>query len=70
MIEHIMRDEVFHSTLDWQSKAEFNRGAREAARLLAADRPAYKEWDRKMRDAFARMTSKAEATERAPAHEI
>ena len=29
-IESYMRDIVFHSTLDWQPKALFNKGAKEA----------------------------------------
>jgi hypothetical protein len=35
-IEDSMRDDVFHSTLDWLSAAEFERGAREAVALLIA----------------------------------
>ncbi|MFA5138315.1 MAG: hypothetical protein WC728_03700 [Elusimicrobiota bacterium] len=37
-IEDIMREDIFHSTLDWQSRAQFVRGAREAAELLKAYR--------------------------------
>ncbi len=29
-IEDYMRNIIFHSTLDWQTKAQFNKGAREA----------------------------------------
>ena len=29
-IENYMRDVIFHSTLDWQSKAQFNKGAKTA----------------------------------------
>lgn len=29
-LERIMREDVFHSTLDWQTKEEFDAGAREA----------------------------------------
>jgi len=29
-IENYMRDIIFHSTLDWQSKAQFNKGAKTA----------------------------------------
>lgn len=29
-VEDYMRDIIFHSTLDWQSKAQFAKGAREA----------------------------------------
>jgi len=34
-IEDIMRNDIFHSTLDWQSRAELMRAARTAAKLLA-----------------------------------
>ena len=37
-IEDIMREDIFHSTLDWQSRAQFVRGAREAAEMLKAYR--------------------------------
>ncbi len=33
-IEDSMRNDIFHSTLDWQTKAQFNRGAREAWELV------------------------------------
>jgi hypothetical protein len=29
-VEQTMRDTIFHSTLDWQDKETFDRGAREA----------------------------------------
>ena len=29
-LEEIMRNDIFHSTLDWQTKRQFNKGAREA----------------------------------------
>jgi hypothetical protein len=38
-IETHMREDVFHSTLDWQSKAQFNKGAREAFKLWCAFHP-------------------------------
>ena len=34
ILERIMREEVFHSTLDWQSRAEFRAGARKAQRIF------------------------------------
>ena len=37
-VEDIMREDIFHSTLDWQSRAQFVRGAREAVELLRAYR--------------------------------
>ena len=33
-VEDIMREDIFHSTLDWQSRAQFVRGAREAVEML------------------------------------
>jgi hypothetical protein len=41
MIEAIMRTEIYHSTLDWQSAAELADGARQAYQLLRANRPFY-----------------------------
>jgi hypothetical protein len=41
MLEEIMRNDVFHSTLDWQTRAEFRKGAKEAARLLEENRDLY-----------------------------
>jgi len=37
-VEDIMREDIFHSTLDWQSRVQFVRGAREAAEMLKAYR--------------------------------
>jgi hypothetical protein len=34
ILENIMRDEVFHSTLDWQGDAQFTAGARQALRIF------------------------------------
>lgn len=33
-VENIMREDIFHSTLDWQSRTQFVRGAREAVEML------------------------------------
>ena len=43
LIERIMRDEVFHSTLDWQSRAQLVAGARTASRMLDVDRAFFEE---------------------------
>jgi hypothetical protein len=40
LLENLMRDEVFHSTLDWQSAEELTRGAREAHNIYRSA-PAY-----------------------------
>jgi hypothetical protein len=37
-VEDIMREDIFHSTLDWQSRAQFVRGALEAVEMLKAYR--------------------------------
>lgn len=37
-MEDIMREEIFHSTLDWQTREQFVAAAREAHRLLNEDR--------------------------------
>ncbi|MFA6433729.1 MAG: hypothetical protein WCW52_03455 [Elusimicrobiales bacterium] len=34
-IEDIIRNDIFHSTLDWQSRAQLTRAAKTAAKLLA-----------------------------------
>jgi len=39
-IEDIMRNDIFHSTLDWQTRGQLVRAAKEAVGLLAAYRDA------------------------------
>jgi hypothetical protein len=38
LIEHIMRSDIFHSTLDWQSREQLMVGARAAHELLITNR--------------------------------
>ena len=33
-IEDVMRHTIFHSTLDWQTRAQFKRGARQALEVI------------------------------------
>jgi hypothetical protein len=40
-IEQIMREDVFHSTLDWQSHKQLRSAARRAHRLLTSNRELY-----------------------------
>jgi hypothetical protein len=54
ILENIMRDEVFHSTLDWQSAAEFRVGARKAHRIYQAN-AAFYDADRRLRRASFRL---------------
>lgn len=37
ILERIMRDEVFHSTLDWQTARQFRAGARKAWKIYSED---------------------------------
>jgi hypothetical protein len=41
LLENIMRQEVFYSTLDWQTRAEFDRGAKRAYTLYRRDSAFY-----------------------------
>jgi hypothetical protein len=52
LVEDIMRNEVFHSTLDWQSRAEFRRGAKKAWRIYQEDPEAYKAFRAQVQAAF------------------
>lgn len=61
MIEHIMREDIFHSTLDWQSRAELRRAARTAATILAEDRPLYEEYFTKTRAVIEEMRQAGKA---------
>jgi hypothetical protein len=62
MVEDIMRNHVFHSTLDWQSAAELQRGAHKAWAILEADRTIFEDHYRGMRAAFEQMKAKASAS--------
>ena len=55
MVEEIMRNHVFHSTLDWMSQMQFQRGAREAWELLESEREMFEDYYRKARQAFGEM---------------
>jgi hypothetical protein len=55
MIEDIMRDEVFHGTLDWQTAAQFRQGARRAAKILEQNRELFENFREQTRAAFEQM---------------
>jgi hypothetical protein len=55
MIEDIMRNEVFHSTLDWQTPAQFRKGARKAARMLEQNRELFENFRAQTGAAFEQM---------------
>lgn len=52
MVEDIMRNHIFHSTLDWQSAAELQREAHEAWAILEADRETFASHYRDVRRIF------------------
>ena len=41
IIENIMRDDIFHSTLDWQTSVQLSSAARQAFHLLNQNRDMY-----------------------------
>lgn len=41
ILERIMRDEIFHSTLDWPTKSQFSAAARKANKMYLANTPFY-----------------------------
>lgn len=58
VLERIMREDVFHGTLDWQTRSEFSRGAKKAHAIYLAD-AAFYDADMAMRRASFEL-SKAE----------
>lgn len=52
ILERILREEVFHSTLDWQSAAQLRAGARKAYRLYLGDTAFYDAFDRHHRASY------------------
>lgn len=57
ILENIMRDEVFHSTLDWQSFAQFREGARKAHRIYLEHAEFYDAASRHRRASFRLLTA-------------
>lgn len=73
ILEEIMRSEVFHSTLDWQSAAEFRSGARKAYRLYLADKAFYDANARWRRSVFRTLVAEqtlAQLREQLPAAKV
>lgn len=68
-IENIMRDEIFHSTLDWQSREQLADAARQAFARLNEDREMY-DRDQSCRIAmFQKLRTEADLREHdTPAH--
>lgn len=62
-IENIMREDIFHSTLDWQTRAQLEQAAREAHQLLNDNRELY-DLDHACRAAmFHKMRAEADLRE-------
>ena len=62
-IENIMREEIFHSTLDWQTREQLVQAAREAQQRLNEDRELY-DLDHACRAAmFHKMRAEADLRE-------
>jgi hypothetical protein len=59
IIEHIMRDDIFASTLDWQTRDQLRHAAREAFAILEEDRPLYVEYFARTRAFLKSMQSAA-----------
>lgn len=70
IIEDLMRSQIFHSTLDWVSERQFNKGAREAQRIFKNDRDFFLQAYADRRVLFHLWKAEAEATERAVTYEI
>jgi len=41
LVENIMRDDILHGTLDWQTRQQLKEAARQAFTLLQANRDLY-----------------------------
>ncbi len=55
IIEQIMREDIFGSTLDWQTRDQLRHAAHEALRMLEEDRPLYVEYFARTRAVFDSM---------------
>jgi hypothetical protein len=62
IIEELMRNHIFHSTLDWQSRSQLRQGARDAYRLFLDDREFFETHYRSAREFFLNTRSMEAAT--------
>ena len=53
VLEDIMRNDIFHSTLDWLDESTFNKGAREAEQLYVEVKRLAAQGDAEMRELLA-----------------
>ena len=70
LIEELMRNEVFHSTLDWQSAKQLEGGARKAKAIFEDDREFFLQVYAERRALFRKERREAEAAKNAAPHEI
>jgi len=70
IIEDLMRTQVFHSTLDWQSREQLREGAKEAFEMFSADREFFLTHYRNACAFVRRMKAEAETCENQPVYEI
>ena len=63
MVEDIMRQHIFHSTLDWQTKRQFQKGVVEAWQLLEEDRQMFEEYYAAMRKCLEETRTERVAAE-------
>lgn len=61
MIEDVMRNEIFHSTLDWQTRAQFRQGARKAAKVLEENRELFETYRARSHAVFEQTQQKRAA---------
>lgn len=54
-IERLMREHIFHSTLDWQTAEQLEQGAREAHALYKLAPPYFDTWSALLAAAYKRM---------------
>lgn len=70
IVEDLMRTQVFHSTLDWQSREQLRDGAKEAFEIFSADREFFLNHYRNASAFVQKMKAEAETLETHPAYEI
>jgi hypothetical protein len=63
MIEHIMRSDIFHSTLDWQTRDQLVDGARAAHSLLVTNRELFEFEQKAAADFCAELATTAEKSQ-------
>jgi len=63
VIERIMREDIFHGPLDWQTADELSNAAREAVKIYEADRDFHDADTRYRKARWARILAEPDLTE-------